>query len=101
MTNDLIEQTTNAFDFVQKLYFEISYLIKEIEGQLQQEPEIFLIGRPTGYAVTTKTSTGLEPVNVEQWLSKSFTVFFCPDNLTKINRGYTITRFRDDLKLLI
>ena len=33
---ELIEQTRNSFDFLQKLYLEVSYLIKEIEGQLNK-----------------------------------------------------------------
>ena len=51
--NDLIEQTYLAFDFIQKLYLEVSYLIKEIEGNLQEEKEKFIIGKPGGgYAIT-------------------------------------------------
>lgn len=94
-------QTKNALDFLQKLYFEISYLIKEIEGILQQEEEEFIIGRPSGYGITTRTSVGLEPINVELWLSKTFTVFFCPKEKIKTDGGQTKTLFRDDLKLLI
>jgi hypothetical protein len=58
----LIEQTRLAFDFIQKLYLEASYLVKEIEGQLAEEEEQFVFGRSGGYAVTARSSTGLEPV---------------------------------------
>ena len=62
MDKDIVMQTKNAFDFVQKLFFEVSYLIKEIEGMVQQETEEFVIVKPSGYHVTTRTSTGLEPI---------------------------------------
>lgn len=102
MTADSLEiQTRNALDFVQKLFFEISYLIKEVEGLLQHEEEEFEIGRPSGYGVTSGKSTGLEPVNVESWLGKSFTVFFVPKADTRHHNGQTITEFKDSLKLIL
>lgn len=100
MSKELEEQTRNAFNFIQKLYFEISYLIKEVEGILQLEEEQFVICRPSGYAVTTRTSTGLEPINVELWQPKAFTVCFCPSDKTKMEKGQTFTAITDDLKLL-
>ena len=33
---EIAKQIKNAFDFIQKLYNESSYLIKEIEGQLDE-----------------------------------------------------------------
>ena len=42
MTQNLEMQTRNALTFVQKLYFEISYLIKEVEGLLHLEDEEFV-----------------------------------------------------------
>jgi len=100
MTQNLEIQTRNALDFVQKLYFEISYLIKEVEGLLHQEDEEFVIGRPSGYGVTSGKSTGLEPANVESWLTKAFTVFFVPDKETKLHNGTTTTPF-DNLKVIL
>ncbi|QWV95284.1 hypothetical protein KP004_08965 [Geomonas oryzisoli] len=91
-------QTTNALDFLQKLFFEISYLIKEVEGLLQHEG--FRIGKPSGYGVTSGKSTGLEAVNVESWLSKSFTVFFVASDDCTDYKGQTITDFKDGLKVL-
>jgi hypothetical protein len=99
MDKDLIAQTKNACDFIQKLYFEISYLIKEIEGMLQEEE--LVIGRPSGYGVSTRSSTGLEPNNVENWLPRSFTVFFCQKDLSKMYQGTTTTKIQDYLKVLI
>src|SRR5665647_634698 len=102
MTQNLEMQTRNALNFVQKLYFEISYLIKEIEGLLlHTEDEEFVIVRPSGYAVTSGKSTGLEPANVEWWLSKAFTVFFVPDKDTKLQSGTTTTPFHNHLRILL
>ncbi len=99
-THGLVEQTQNAFDFVKKLHFEISYLIKEVEGLLQQEEEEFVIVRPSGYGVTTRTSTGLEPINVENWLPKTFTVFFVPESMTTTKAGQTRTLLNDSLRIV-
>lgn len=101
MSNSLNSQTKNAFEFIQKLFFEISYLIKEVEGLLGQEEERFVICRPSGYGVTSRTSTGLEPMGVENWLPKSFTVCFCREDDTEFKKGQTITQFKDDLKVII
>ncbi len=100
-TDNLVQQTANAFDFVTKLYHETAYLIKETEGLLQQEAEQFVICRPGGYQMTTYTSRGLEPVNVENWLPKSVLATFCPDNMTRLHTGYTITDFTPALKILV
>jgi len=101
MTQNIEIQTQNALNFVQKLYFEISYLIKEVEGLLHLEEEEFVIGRPSGYGVTSGKSTGLEPANVESWLSKAFTVFYVPDKETKLHNGTTTTPFHKQLKVLL
>jgi hypothetical protein len=101
MPSELATQTRNAFEFVQKLYFEISYLIKEVEWLLQQQDDNFIILRSGGYSVTTRTSTGLEPQNVDYWLSKSFSILFCPKEMTKTKGGATETNIVDRLKLLI
>jgi len=100
MSQALEVQTRNALEFVQKLYIEISYLIKEVEGLLHREDEKFIIGRPNGYGVTSGKSTGLEPANVDFWLSKTFTVFFVPEDDTKPG-GTTNTGFKNNLKLLL
>lgn len=98
--SDLPEQTKLAFDFIQKLYLEISYMIKEIEGLLYEQEEKFVIGRPAGYGISTKSSTGLESANVNFWLLRRFTVSFIPEEMTKLVRGQTITNINDLLMIL-
>lgn len=69
-----------------------------MEGLLQHEN--FVIGRPSGYGVTSGKSTGLEPANVESWLGKTFTVFFASKEDCDTSRAQTVTEFKDSLKLL-
>lgn len=97
---EIIEQTNLAFDFIQKLYLEVSYLIKEIEGILHEEEEKFIIGRPAGYGVSARSSTGLESNNVNLWLLRKFAVFFLPEDKTRIERGQSITSIDKNLKIL-
>lgn len=97
---NLVEQTKLAFDFVQKLYLEVSYLVKEVEGLLAEEPEKFIIGRPGGYGVTTRSSTGLETNNVYLWPLRKLSVFFVPEEYTDLKSGQTITRFSTGLKII-
>lgn len=98
--SEIIEQTNLAFDFVQKLYLEVSYLIKEIEGILHEEEEKFIIGKPAGYGISARSSTGLESTNVNLWLLRKFAVFFVPADKPEIKRGQTITRIDENLKIL-
>ena len=98
--NQLIEQTNLAFDFIQKLYLEVSYSIKEIEGVLQDEDERFIIGRGGGYGVTSRRSLGLESTNVGLWQLKKFAVFFVPKDRTELKGGQSVTRIDKDLKVL-
>lgn len=97
---EIAEQTNLAFDFIQKLYLEVSYLIKEIEGILYEENEKFIIGRPSGYSISARSSTGLESNNVKLWLLRKFAVFFIPEENTKLERGQTITQIDEKLKVL-
>ncbi|MEK0337249.1 MAG: hypothetical protein QQN41_07440, partial [Nitrosopumilus sp.] len=97
---EIAEQTNLAFDFIQKLYLEVSYLIKEIEGILYEENEKFIIGRPSGYSISARSSTGLESNNVKLWLLRKFAVFFVPEDNTKCERGQTITQIDENLKVL-
>ena len=100
MENEIVNQTRVAFEFIEKLYLETSYLIKEIEGILYDEQEKFIIGRPAGYQISVKTSSGLETNNVKLWLFRKFGVFFVPEEETKIVGGQTFTLMRKDLKLI-
>jgi len=98
--NEIIEQINLAFDFIQKLYLEVSYLIKEVEGILHEEEEKFIIERPAGYGISARSSTGLESTNVNLWLLRKFAVSFVPEDKTRIERGQTITEIDDNLKIL-
>jgi hypothetical protein len=98
--SDLADQTRNAFEFIEKLFLETSYLIKEVEGQLQQMPEGFVILRPSGYQVSALHSVGLEATNLKWWLRKVVAVGFVEETATKLQRGQTVTSFASDRKVL-
>jgi hypothetical protein len=98
--SEMVEQSNLAFEFVQKLYLEVSYLIKELEGILYEEKEKYIIGRPSGYAVSSMRSTGLESTNVPYWLMKKLSVFFIPEDKTERKGGQTITPIDENLKVL-
>jgi len=99
--NEIIEQSNLAFNFVEKLYLESSYLIKEIEGILNEEEEKFIIGRSGGYGISSISSRGLEANSVRSWwLLKKFSVFFIPEEKTALRGGGTITKIDKDLKIL-
>jgi hypothetical protein len=101
MSKELETSWRNAFDFVQKFYFEISYLIKEVEGQLAKEPEKFVICRKTGYGVTCYTSTQLDARQVQCWIPATLMVAFVPQDCTKKHQGVTITPIKDSLRPLL
>lgn len=96
----IVEQTKAAFDFIERLYIETSYLIKQLEGVLAEEPEDFIIGRPAGYNVTTRSSAGLETANVRLWLRTKLSVFFIPKAGTHLERGQSFTKLEPNLRVL-
>ena len=96
----MIEQTKLAFSLIQKLYFEVALLIQEIEGMLGEEEERFVIGKPSGYAITARRSTGLERFNVPYWMVKKLAVFFVPENMSTNKTGMTNTTITPQLKLI-
>jgi hypothetical protein len=96
----VVEQTKLAFDFIEKLYLEVSFLIKEIEGLLAQSSYHFIIGRPSGYGITTRSSTGLESNQVVMWSVEKFGVFFLEEDLTNIKSGTTNTTIDPNLKVI-
>jgi len=98
--SELIEQSNLAFDFLQKMYLEVSYLIKQIEGILAEEEEGYVIGRPGGYAITAKRSLGLEATNVNLWPLRKFAVFFVPKEKTQTKGGQVETKIDSSLKVL-
>lgn len=87
--NVITEQCSLAFDFIQRLYLEVSYFIKEIEGILGEHD--FVIGKPRGYQITSRSSTGLEATNVNLWLLKRFGVFFAPKEKFVFQRGTVLS----------
>jgi hypothetical protein len=95
----IVEQTVLAFDLIQKLYHEVAFLIKEIEGQLAEADERFVIGKPGGYQATYISSTGLEQVYVKKWIPRKMSVFFVPEEMTE-KGGTTTTRFSDETKVI-
>ena len=97
---DIVHQTKLAFDFIEKIYLEISYLIKELEGLLGEEEEGFIIGKPSGYSITSRSSQGLESTNVSLWSLKKMSVFFIAKGLTRLSGGVTATAFSNELKLI-
>lgn len=97
---EITNQIRNAFDFIQKLYNESSYLIKEIEGQLGGTEYRFQILRPSGYSVSARSSTGLEPNNVNLWLLRKFAVAFVEESNTEIQKGQNFTEINDELRVL-
>jgi len=88
---EIVKDTKLAFDFVQKLYLEVSYFIKEVEGLLSREDEEFIIGRPSGYGVTSNRSSGLEANYVGLWPLRKMSVFFVPRSQTLEKGGQTFT----------
>ena len=67
---------------------------------MYEEDEKFIIGRPSGYGISARSSTGLESNNVKLWLLKKFAVFFVPEERTDVKGGQTITRIDKHLKVL-
>jgi len=98
--NEIVEQSNLAFNFVEKLFLESSYLIKEIAGILNEEEEKFVIGKPGGYGISSVSSRGLDVNNVRLWLLKKFSVFFVPEEKTEYKGGAHTTKIDKDLKVL-
>ena len=98
--SELVGQTELAFDFIHKLYMEVSYLIKEIEGLLYEEEEQFVIGKPSGYGISYRGSAGLDTNNVSLWLLKKFAVFFVAEDKTQMKGGQSTTEITDDLRVM-
>ena len=98
--SDLKSQVKNAFEFVQMLYNESSYLIKEIEGQFAEYDPPFILLRPSGYSITARSSTGLEPLNVNLWLLRKFAVAFVEEQFTEVSKGQSITKINKELKVI-
>jgi hypothetical protein len=94
----LNEQTESSFDFIEKLYSECAYLVKEIEGLLKNKEEKFVIGRQRGYQISASSSLGLN--SPDQWMYKKLCAYFVPDSMTKVRGGRTETPFSKELKMI-
>lgn len=97
---DIASQIDNAFNFIQKLYHESAYLVKEIEGQLANHELRFKIIKPSGYGVSTRTSTGLDPNSVNFWLLRKFAFAFVSESEQEDKSAQTNTEISSDLKVL-
>jgi hypothetical protein len=97
---EMKEQADLAFEFIEKFYFEASYLIKEIEGILRREDEKFIIGHPGGYKITVGSSTSLNYPDF--WWHKKFSVFFIEEDMTRKQGSNTLTSFKEqkNIKLI-
>lgn len=97
---EIIDQTKIAFEFIQKLYLEASYLVKEMEGLLSEENPPFVICRPSGYNISTRSSNGLEAANVNLWVMRKFSVAFGLKESTPTIQGQTRTTLSPDQKII-
>lgn len=98
--SEMAVQIKNAFDFIQKLYNESSYLIKEIEGQLADSEYRFQILKPSGYSISARSSSGLEQNNVNLWLLRKFAVGFVEKYDSDQSTSQTSTEINEHLKVL-
>ena len=98
--SEIVQQTKLAFDFIQKLYFEVSYLIKEIEGLFAEEEEGFILCRPSGYNISSRSSNGLDSNLVHFWLTRKLSVALVKSESSPIVKGQTITKFEPETKLI-
>lgn len=97
---EIAKQIKNAFEFIQKLFNESSYLIKEIEGQLAENEHRFQILKTSGYAISGRSSNGLEANNVLFWLLRKFGVAFVEETKTELKKGQNFTEINQDLKVI-
>jgi hypothetical protein len=59
-----------------------------------------VIGKPSGYGISNRSSTGLESTNVSFWVVRKFAVCFIPESDTTTQRGQTVTELHENLKIL-
>ena len=97
---NIADQIKNSLTFIRKLHFEISYLIKEIEGMLIEEEERFTILKGGGYSVIARTSTSLDSLGPNYWMPNNFSVFFSDESFVENDKGVTVTKVNKDLKVL-
>jgi hypothetical protein len=98
--DELKGQTKLAFDFVQKLYLEVSYLIKELDGLFSQEEDKFNMLRPSGYNITARSSNGLDPNFVHYWLMRKISIAFSKPETSPVIKGQSITKILPETKII-
>jgi hypothetical protein len=98
--HQVAKQIEMAFDFVQKLYQESAYLIKEIEGKLAEHEYHFMIIKPSGYGVNSRSSNSLDPTGINFWLMRKFAFAFVTENQTATQGSKTNTEITDKLKVM-
>ena len=98
-TPDLVRDTSNAFAYVQRLYDETATLIREVERLIGQRRSDLGICRPSGYAITSRSSTGLDGSNVERWMTKRLAVAFS-EAAAGVERGQTSTPLGEEVRIL-
>lgn len=97
---DIASQIENAFNFIQKLYHESAYLVKEIEGHLAGHEFRFQIVKPSGSGVTTRSSSGLDPNSVNFWLLRKFAFAFVAESPSEAKISQTNTEITPELKVI-
>ncbi len=98
---NLVEQNKRAFNFIEELYVESSFLIKEIKYYLLNNKDYkFVIGKPRGYQITAPSSLGLN--SVELWSLKGFSNFFVEEKFVKKgkDKATTTTALKKGLKVI-
>jgi len=97
---DIASQIDNAFNFIQKLYHESAYLVKEIEGHLARHEFRFQMVKPSGSGVTTRSSSGLDPNSVNFWLLRKFAFAFVAETPSEGKISQTNTEISLELKVI-
>ena len=93
-------QIKNAFDFLEKLYQESAFLIREVESQLNEKRHKFQLFSD-GYCICSRTSIGLEAKEINSWLRKKFAVAFVEkSNADLQNEQVRCTETNENSKIL-
>ena len=98
-TPDLVRDTSNAFTYVQRLYDETATLIREVERLIGQRRSDLGICRPSGYAITSRSSTGLDGSNVERWMTRRLAVAFS-EAAAGVEQARTTTPLGENVRIL-
>jgi len=78
-------QIKNAFEVIQQLYQESASLIRDIESQLNENEHKFQLFSD-GYCISSRTSIGLEPKEVNSWLCRKMAVAFVEESMVDLQK---------------